>query len=90
MYEKKSKKKASKIHQNRIEAITKNSHIIKKKHIILITSDEISKLKTDEMATYEDVLSIIKEMNLNHVSTLFGGYRDYILKREDIQEELIQ
>jgi len=59
---------------------------LKKKHIILIASDELSKLKGDEMFTYEDVISIVKELKLNHVSTLFGGYKEYIMKREDIQE----
>jgi len=59
---------------------------LKKKHIILIASDEISKLKGDEWFTYEDVLSIVKELKLNHVSTLFGGYKEYILKREEVDE----
>lgn len=86
LFEKRSKKKVDKVHQNRIDAITKNSHVFKKKHIILIASDEISKIKGDELYTYEDVIQIIKELKLNHVSTLFGGYWEYILKREDIQE----
>ena len=87
LFEKRKTKYLDKIHQTRLEAINKNSHVIKKKHIILIASDDISKIKGDELYTYEDVLSIISELKLNHVSTLFGGYKDYILKRELSQEE---
>ena len=50
-------------------------------------SEELAKVKGDEWYTYEDVLSIISEIHLNHVSTLYGGYWEYLIKRETLDLE---
>jgi hypothetical protein len=52
----------------------KNEATLKRRHIIMITSEEVQKIKGDERFTYEDMLSIISEIKMNRVSTLAGGY----------------
>ena len=43
-------------------------------------SDELGKIKS-EKKTYLDVGSIMSEMKINRVSTLLGGYKEYLIQK---------
>ena len=88
LFEKNRKSRQKKMHDNRVKAIQKNKAFLKSRHVVMVASDEVLKLRGDELYTYEDVLGIVEELNMNRVSTLFGGFKEYLLKKESAMSQL--